>query len=366
MKRILILTARFGEGHNAAARNLSEALRALCPDEVRVEVRDLFEGCYGRWNDLVRCLYLETIRRAPGLWAKFYCAVDSSTAIQSKLGAFPRVKRALAEVLRTVRPDVVVSTFPSYGHLLDSIRITDQIPQFSLVTIITDSISINSIWYRCSSRYFIVANEATAGVLKAGGVDEECIRVLGFPVPIKFSKLDPNLRPSPEAGVKILFMVNAHKRQAVELSQRLAALDGVELTVTTGLDDRLQRVIQESTSSAGNCVQVLGWTERMPELMASSHLLVGKAGGATVQEAIAARCPMLITHVIPGQEEGNARLLVESGCGEVVGSVDHAIGVVERLFANGADEWKRWYSRISELNNPGAPFDIARFVLEVS
>jgi processive 1,2-diacylglycerol beta-glucosyltransferase len=42
-----------------------------------------------------------------------------------------------------------------------------------------------------------------------------------------------------------------------------------------------------------------------------------EAGGATVQEALAARTPMIITQVIPGQEEGNAMLLVENGAGEI-------------------------------------------------
>jgi hypothetical protein len=31
-----------------------------------------------------------------------------------------------------------------------------------------------------------------------------------------------------------------------------------------------------------------------------------------VQETIAAGCPMIINHVVSGQEEGNARLIVET------------------------------------------------------
>ena len=57
----------------------------------------------------------------------------------------------------------------------------------------------------------------------------------------------------------------------------------------------------------------LGWTNQMPELMMSHHLVISKAGGATVQEAIAARCPMIVNQVIPGQEEGNAELIEETG-----------------------------------------------------
>jgi hypothetical protein len=61
MKRILILTAGFGDGHNAAARNLREALE-LSADDVKVEVLDLFESSYGALNALARKM---ASRRSP-------------------------------------------------------------------------------------------------------------------------------------------------------------------------------------------------------------------------------------------------------------------------------------------------------------
>ena len=45
------------------------------------------------------------------------------------------------------------------------------------------------------------------------------------------------------------------------------------------------------------------------------HVVVSKAGGATTQEAIAARCPMVVNQVVPGQEEGNCELLLRHGAG---------------------------------------------------
>ena len=43
MKKILILTASFGDGHNAAARNLRDAIELLT-DDAKVEVLDVFES----------------------------------------------------------------------------------------------------------------------------------------------------------------------------------------------------------------------------------------------------------------------------------------------------------------------------------
>jgi processive 1,2-diacylglycerol beta-glucosyltransferase len=52
MKKILILTAGFGDGHNAAARNLREAID-LVTDDAKVEVVDLFESTYSALNTLL-------------------------------------------------------------------------------------------------------------------------------------------------------------------------------------------------------------------------------------------------------------------------------------------------------------------------
>ena len=67
MKKILILTAGFGEGHNAAARSLRDALE-LVSEEVKVEVLDLFESSYGAFNTFAKNAYLAScnMRRNSG------------------------------------------------------------------------------------------------------------------------------------------------------------------------------------------------------------------------------------------------------------------------------------------------------------
>lgn len=99
----------------------------------------------------------------------------------------------------------------------------------------------------------------------------------------------------------------------------------------------------------------------MPDLLMTHHLLIGKAGGATVQETIAAETPMLITQVVPGQEEGNARLLFDHGCGSLC-PTPHALATqIEALFAKNAERWRTWHQRISQLSRPDAAREIARW-----
>jgi processive 1,2-diacylglycerol beta-glucosyltransferase len=94
-------------------------------------------------------------------------------------------------------------------------------------------------------------------------------------------------------------------------------------------------------------------------------LLIGKAGGAMVQEAIAARCPMIITHIVSGQEEGNARLIVETNSGAIAMSPDEVVAQVQRAFADDAKLWREWETNISKLSRPRASLDVAEFLLSI-
>jgi processive 1,2-diacylglycerol beta-glucosyltransferase len=224
---------------------------------------------------------------------------------------------------------------------------------------VTDSITINSIWHRCTSDTFFVPNDDTAAVMVAAGVPAKSIRVFGFPVPPRFARERPvRLAPPPP---RVLYMINAGKDQAPAIVARLLRIAGLKLTVTVGRDEALRTRVEEA--AAGRPIEIHGWTDRMPELLMTHHLLIGKAGGAAVQETIAACTPMLITSVVPGQEEGNARLLFQNDCGALCSTPEALAAKIEHLFADDAVAWRAWEQNIARLSKPDAALQIAQFVL---
>ncbi|HEU5397256.1 MAG TPA: PHP domain-containing protein, partial [Verrucomicrobiae bacterium] len=94
------------------------------------------------------------------------------------------------------------------------------------------------------------------------------------------------------------------------------------------------------------------------------HLLITKAGGATVQEAIAARIPMVVNQVIPGQEEGNADLIRRCGIGAVAEKNKEAAALVEEAFAKKASRWQEWREHLEKISRPAAARDIAALILD--
>jgi len=363
MKKVLIFTAGFGEGHNTAARNICDALEFIAPDEVNVEVLDLFETCYGKLNEFVKKAYLTTINKTPRVWGKIYDLIDNTRMVQSNMVALRRMRNSLDELLRIAEPDVILSTYPVYNYLIDEIYSDGRARNFSQITVITDSLSINSVWYRCSSDYFLVANEGSARVLRQANIEEEKIRVFGFPVTHKFASL-PLKRPDIAEGLKVLYMINSGKREAPEVARKLSARKDIHLTITVGRDADLKKDIEEATENAVNPVELHGWTTKIPELLTTHHLLISKAGGATVQESVASCTPMIITQVVPGQEEGNARLIVENNCGLLAVTPTAILEGIDLALANKGEKYREWQANITKISLPNASLDIARFVLE--
>jgi processive 1,2-diacylglycerol beta-glucosyltransferase len=358
MPKVLILTAGYGEGHNAAARGLHAAFTAY---GAVAEILDLFALTGGASYERSRRGYLGVINHTPRLWAACYALIDKLPTGALSVPLLGKMRRFLAEHLEATKPDVVVSVYPIYGYLIEKLYPDAGKRPFRFHTVVTDSITINSIWFRCASDTFLVPNDETAAVMVAAGINANRIHALGFPVPPRFAQDRPErLGPPPP---RILYMINAGKGQAARLVERLLHVPGIHLTVTVGRDEKLRARIEAVAARVGQPVEIHGWTNQMPELLMTHHLLIGKAGGAAVQETIAACTPMLMTSVVPGQEEGNAQLLFQNQCGALCPTPDALANRIQQLFAADAAEWRLWEANITRLSRPAAALQIANFAL---
>jgi processive 1,2-diacylglycerol beta-glucosyltransferase len=349
MPTLLILTAGYGEGHNAAARGLLAAAQHLGVD---AEIADPFVAM-GPAYDRSRRDYLTLINRAPRLWAAAFKLIDRLPIVEFSLPLLASVKEELSRLLHEKQPDVVISVYPAYSFLIA--RLFPPRRPFAFHTVVTDSITINRVWHQAASDSWIVPNERTADVMRAQGIPADRVQTLGFPVDPRFALARP-ARPAPVPNARVLFMINAGKEMAPAIVSQLLDVRGLQLTVTVGRDEELRRQVE--TAAAGRPIEIHGWIPNMPELLMTHHLLIGKAGGAAVQETIAARTPMLITHIVPGQEEGNARLLIEQECGAFCPTPKALAEQSRQLFSDDAREWHRWEQNISAISRPDAALEI--------
>lgn len=369
MKKVLIFTAGFGEGHNTAARNIRDGIEFVGGSDVQADIVDLFDDCYGRFNDMVRSAYITAINKAPKLWQGIYEILDHTPLVETNLIALSRMRKALDQMLREVQPDIVCSTYPVYNYLIDELYSNGRERTFLQTTMVTDSISVNSLWYRASSDYYLVPNEDTAKVLQQADVPADKIKVFGFPVQLSFAMEETRQQPAAlDSGQppKVLYIINSGKKKAPKIISNLLELPKINLTITVGRDAKLREELAELTQPHQDRVELIGWTTKMPELLMNHHLVISKAGGATVQEAIAAECPMIVNQVVPGQEEGNYELLRRNHCGVLAEKPKDVAGWVEKAFADQNALWNLWKKNIRNISVPDSSIRIARFLLDHS
>lgn len=365
MHKVLILTAGFGNGHNAAALNVRDALETVSED-AQVEVLDLFAVCYGKTNELVKKLFLGIVQYAPKVWEGMYSVIDRTSVVEKQMGHFRKLRDALADIVQTTEPDVIVTTYPAYNFILDDIYKDHRERPFSHITIVTDSITVNSVWYGASTDWYIVANQPTADVMIQAGVPAAKIRVFGFPVSPRFDALarEGKIRRGDEDGTRRLsYIIHHGKKKVGPIIEQLLEIPNTHLTIVCGADAKLKNRLSERTASRANRVWVVGWTNRIPDLLCASDLVITKAGGAIVQEALAATCPILVNQVLPGQEEGNANLVELLGVGAIATDDLSLLKLARRALELESNLWSGWKRSIQKHSRPDASLRIAEFIL---
>ncbi|MFZ9838171.1 MAG: MGDG synthase family glycosyltransferase [Opitutaceae bacterium] len=357
-RRILVLTAGFGDGHNAAARAVAQAWDEREGEGAAI-IADPFAEAHPASNAFLRRAYLSAINRLPGAWRALYGWMDRSTLLPRLLGRAPGDVRVLRALLARHQPVAVVSTFPGHNFTLRHIgRQGGTVPP--RFTVVTDSISLNSLWWTGGSDAWFVPNEDSAAVLRAARVGEERIDVTGFPVPPRFARLGLTLSP-PALGAggrpRILVMIHSGRRGAERTARLLLRETGWDLTFAVGRDEGLRRHLTALAADRGG-VTVLGWTREIPQLLLTHHLVISKAGGATTQEALAAGCPMVVSQVVPGQEEGNYELLRRHGIGALAETPETVVSVLREAFAREGAVLTRWRTAVAGLRRPHAAREI--------
>ena len=371
LKKILILTAGFGEGEDVAAWNLRDALEHVAPKEARIEVLDLLDSCYGRFHDLLRHTVQAAVNYAPRFWNGFYQLLGQAQFVEGQIDGLTRLRCSLRDVLLTMEPDVVVATCPIYGFLIDEIFRDGRTRDFTLISLVTDAVVKESPWPRAACDFFAVAHDAAARVLHAAGVPEKKIEVFGFPVQFwDKNELGQEIAPpdlpalSAKGRPRILYLINSARKKAPKLIDRLLEHPDWDITVCVGRDTDLDEMARGKAATAPERMEVIGHTRRIPELLRKHHVVISKAEAAIVQEAIAARCPLVVHKLGSGQEEANFSCLREANAGVQGEKPKEVIDWLERAFRDEGRLLALWRKNLEPLGKPDSALNLARFILE--
>lgn len=358
---VLLVSASMGAGHGRAAEAVREAMLRDEPGRP-VEHVDLLELA-PRWVAAVIGPGYEMVAtRTPRVWGRVYRHTDSRGPELARWGpvAHRVLFREFRRLLGSGRWGACVCTHFLPGQLAAGLP---GLPPFAMV--VTD-LTLHHVWAQRRVELYFVGVESLAAELRPR-VREARVEVTGIPVAERFAHAPPPLEARAALGldpgrIVAVVMGGGLGIGVAEAAQAACMADGVQVVAICGRNSaaalrlRALRLPRER-------LRVLGYVSGVEHYLAAADVVITKPGGLTVSEALALGKPLLLTTGIPGQEEGNARVLCEAGA---AWDAPHPAALPHHLARLRADapSLLRLSAAARALGRPHAAAHIAREVRE--
>ncbi|WP_233899075.1 MGDG synthase family glycosyltransferase [Pseudonocardia dioxanivorans] len=314
---VLVLSAPVGEGHVAAARALATRMRALWPRAVVREVEST--GSTARDAALARS-YAATMRYVPGLYGVAYDALLHAprAAAPFKAVSAARVGHDLAPLVEAERPDLVVSTYPMTTGGLAWLRRRGRLPARSVAVVTDMAVHPYWAWRDVDETWTLLESSREQALTVVPGAD---VRVAPAAVDVRFAPRDRHAARVdlglPVVGFTVLVSGGSLGFGDVDtvVDAVLAAATAdrpVRVVVLCGRNERLRRDL-EARGLPETTLRAVGWTDRVPDLIAAGDVVLTTAGGVIATEALAVGRPVVFATPVAGHGRAGARLAEQAG-----------------------------------------------------
>ena len=342
MKKIIIFYASYGGGHLTAAKSIYEYLTNNYKN-LDVELIDCMKYVNIKIEKITTAAYREMAKKLPWAWGKIYS--DSQTGplahISSRSNEIMAIK--LLRLLREKKPDLIISTHPFGSQMCCYLKRKGKINS-EIATIMTD-FAPHDQWLIGSdyTDYFFVANDNMKKYLTLKKIDENKIFVTGIPISNKFSQNFDKIEICKNFGLKenlftILFFgggaFGLGKSKTIEIFECFVKnFDNIQMIAISGKNEKMKNEFEGivNKNNKQDNIKILEYTDKVPELMSISDLVVTKPGGLTTSESLASNLPMIIINPIPGQEKDNAKYLEEKGIAVWIRKNDDSYEIIKSL-----------------------------------
>jgi processive 1,2-diacylglycerol beta-glucosyltransferase len=317
-KRVLIMSTSAGTGHLRAAQALTKVFHEH-PKVTEVVHSDALYFTNKLFRDFYSKLYSRLVQDAPDFLGWWYKQSDEPWKTDGMRLMLDRLNTGpLVKFIRKFDPHITVCTHFMPAGIISHL-IAKNLLDAHLSIVVTD-LDFHAMWLsRMFHRYF-VAIEETKVHLEMLGLPSDRITVSGIPIDPEFTKAIDRVGTRAQFGLHptlptLLLSAGALGVGPAEfVVERLKSLKArAQTIVVCGRSTETQERVLRSVGESNENFRVLGYTDRMADLMKVSDLFIGKPGGLTSAEALTCGLPMVIVSPIPGQEERNSDHLLEDG-----------------------------------------------------
>lgn len=365
-RKILILSASVGAGHVRAAEAVKEAILSLEPQSevVAVDFLRYFNWYFGR---MVEEAYYAATKHVPRVYKLLYDLHDNPSAmrlkkLQGRLGL-----AKLCQLIEEKKPEAIISTHFFPAGVASQLKESGKLVR---AVVLTDYVS-HPLWLYPGVDAYFVAHEGMKEALVASGIEPERVYATGIPIGRAFAASYDGevLKKKYQLRTDLpVVLVTSGGHGIGPFTQIIRALGRVQadfqVVVVAGQNPTLEWKLHRLSRTYPLPMRVLGFVDNMYEWMAMAEVLVSKAGGLTVSEAMAMGLPMVVVRPTPGQETGNTDYLLAHGAAYYIRHLNELPKTLEK-FLKDPQERQRMRAAARSIAKPHAAHEVARTVLEL-
>ena len=396
MKKVLIVTASTGGGHNRAAKAIVEELekRAYMGHNIECTIIDSFKLVGSAMDKLISEGYEMSAKYTPSAYGRIYRLSDKKFFAVNEFKSNPIaliLARKFKKLILDEEPDLIIGThaFPlvalsrlkrgARGDELDSdfsefvSKTNEEKYNFPpLISVLTDYTAHQS-YLQNEIDYYICGDEYVKELLIEDGIEESRIMPFGIPVEKRFMESRPRNLVLEELGLDpnkktILLMGGSFGAGNIKGSlDDLCRIDrDFQILVITGRNKHLREsLLRRIKTYDGNIsIKVIGFTNNMNDILPAVDILITKPGGLTTTEALLKDVPMVIPYFIPGQEGENLDFL--TNCGVAIRTTKKfSIKSVVKVLLDNPERLERMKDNISLIKKLNSAENIAQLALDI-
>lgn len=311
--RILILSCKTGGGHNSCARAIEETFKAhgdFC------ETVDCLSFVSEGFSNVISKGHSTIYRYFPSLFRFGYSFAERHPSFLKKGSPVYRLiangGKNLYNFIEKGNYDAIISV-----HVFGGIALAKAFEGKSKGNLIFGFVATD---YTCSPGvgsfdydYFFIPDESNLSEFIKKGIPSEKLVVSGIPVRKMF--LGENKKAEDKHSENILLMCGSMgcgpiEKTAEELEKNLP--NGVFVTAVCGNNRKLYKKLYTKYKSNSN-IQVVGFTEEVPELLDSAKVCLTKPGGLSATETMTKGVPLVLINAVGGCEQYNMDFFIENG-----------------------------------------------------
>ena len=383
-KKVLIMSASTGGGHNRAAKAMKDEIEKKCIDgeHITCEIIDSLKLINTTMDKIISSGYEKSAKYTPKAWGGVYKMSDANIVSKHeyKGNLFNTLLASkLKKLLKERKPDLIIGTHPFPMIALSTLKkkypYRNAFNSFfvpPLISVLTDY-TAHSTYIQDEIDYYIAGDEYVKEVLISEGVDGDKIKPYGIPVEKSFlehrekSVVLEELGLAPDKFTVLLMGGSFGAGNIKDTLKELLEIDrDFQIIVITGRNETLKEKLEKSLEkhTIDKNISILGFTQDMNDILSAVDIIVSKPGGLTTTECLLKELPMIIPYYIPGQEEENMDFL--SNCGAAIRtSKKFTISVLLKVLIDNPTRMKLLKNNIKSIKKQNTAEDIANLVSNI-